>query len=298
VTEDTQIEIGKNANVSGPYTTAIGVDSNALTTNSIAIGTSAYAQSTLTSQPAIAIGWLARCIIRSGIAIGTSASITSSASVAIGWAASSSSFYGVALGADSVASGANYAIAIGRTATASGDNGISIGRNSTASGASSVALGLSATTAGFTASVAIGVSATCTAANQIMLGRSNETVVCAGTGTALQVAGKIKVNGNVPTITAVTGTAPATVNWSAVGSCDTAGTWITGAVNASGAGAFTVTITFNSTFTNAPFVMVVPASSNITNMYVSTVTATTVIIGGNAVAASPLLFNYYVIGRY
>ena len=206
--------IGSQSNVNGAFGFAIG---NNAKFNSGTLGFAIGVNSEAKSNQSIAIGYLSKAEGRNvggggdpALAVGAGAKATAGGATAIGMVANASDTFATAIGKNSAASG-DSSIAIGQNTKATQEKAIAIGDSSqatnlgsTAMGRSSEATGASATALGSLAvanstnatavgmqskatqedTVAIGSSATAAALNSIAMGKS-ATITAPTTGTTL-----------------------------------------------------------------------------------------------------------------
>ena len=206
--------IGSQSNVNGAFGFAIG---NNAKFNSGTLGFAIGVNSEAKSNQSIAIGYLSKAEGRNvggggdpALAVGAGAKATAGGATAIGMVANASNTFATAIGKNSAASG-DSSIAIGQNTKATQEKAIAIGDSSqatnlgsTAMGRSSEATGASATALGSLAvanstnatavgmqskatqedTVAIGSSATAAALNSIAMGKS-ATITAPTTGTTL-----------------------------------------------------------------------------------------------------------------
>ena len=206
--------IGPQSNVNGAFGFAIG---NNAKFNSGTLGFAIGVNSEATSNQSIAIGYQSKAAGRNiggggdpALAVGAGAKATAGGATAIGMVANASNTFATAIGKSAAASG-DSSIAIGQNTTATQEKAIAIGdgsqstnRGSTALGRSSEATGASATALGSLAvanstsatavgmqskatqadTVAIGSSATAAALNSIAMGK-NATITAPTSGTTL-----------------------------------------------------------------------------------------------------------------
>ena len=206
--------IGPQSNVNGAFGFAIG---NNAKFNSGTLGFAIGVNSEATSNQSIAIGYQSKAAGRNiggggdpALAVGAGAKATAGGATAIGMVANASNTFATAIGKSAAASG-DSSIAIGQNTTATQEKAIAIGdgsqstnRGSTALGSSSEATGASATALGSLAvanstsatavgmqskatqadTVAIGSSATAAALNSIAMGK-NATITAPTSGTTL-----------------------------------------------------------------------------------------------------------------
>ena len=204
--------IGSQSNVNGAFGFAIG---NNAKFNSGTLGFAIGVNSEAKSNQSIAIGYLSKAEGRNvggggdpALAVGAGAKATAGGATAIGMVANASETFATAIGKNSAASG-DSSIAIGQNTKATQEKAIAIGDSSqatnlgsTAMGRSSEATGASATALGSLAvanstnatavgmqskatqedTVAIGSSATAAALNSIAMGKS-ATITAPATGT-------------------------------------------------------------------------------------------------------------------
>ena len=201
------ISIGRNAEASGLYSTALGLEATASGLSSTAIGHTA----TASGFRSTALGLEATASGLSSTALGRKASASGDYSTALGYNTTASGDFSTALGHEATASGTSPSTALGHKATASGEYSTALGFNSTASNYSSIALGVfaeasgenstalgynataskySSTALGYNAeasgenSTALGRNATASVNNRMTLGNSN-TNVYLGSGSAV-----------------------------------------------------------------------------------------------------------------
>lgn len=158
---------------------AIGNNAVAKDDNSIAIGTSANAN---TNNQAVAIGQSSNASGYQSVAIGLSASTGNNSALALGSSANASGYQSTSIGLSSAAS-SNNAIAIGNSSRASGEQAAAFGHEANSSAQNATAIGYQATTS---------------QANAIVLGSSSNSNNKVGIGTntpeeRLHVVGSVKI---------------------------------------------------------------------------------------------------------
>lgn len=162
------IALGSSATVAAGATNAIALGSSATVaasaTNAIAQGTSAMAN----AISAIALGNTAVASASKSIALGDSAKAQTADSVAIGSSAVATGGKAVSIGAGNTANG-NGSVAIGDPNNATGDGSVAIGKDNTANGSGAIAMGNTSNAQGQGA-VALGYQSSAAAAGSVSLG--------------------------------------------------------------------------------------------------------------------------------
>ena len=173
------VAVGTSSSAKGIGALALGNSSNAVTESSVAVGR--FSQASGANSIAVGGGRSAAQSARAGgtysIAVGASAEATQAQSIAMGLSAGAKGIGTVAVG-DTAQATKTYAIAIGNKAEASGEKSVVIGSNETATniakatGRQSVAIGWTAQATGFTQAVAIGPDAQASGGQSTSIGNN------------------------------------------------------------------------------------------------------------------------------
>lgn len=158
VTSSYGVHLGTGAALSGPQSTAVGVNA-------------------FSSSASVAVGHDAQAVGAYTTAVGKGANASADSATALGYGAQATGLYTTAVGFGANVNTSNYGTALGQYCSVTGNHGLAAGAGSVASGSESIAIGRSTQASG-SSSIAIGDSSNASAYGSVVLGQSlnaNET---------------------------------------------------------------------------------------------------------------------------